>query len=146
MKKFLILLCMVVSSTVLFAQRTYILPNVSADMEIYDYSSGSYAAIVVFVDIETPNGNYLGWDDDNNPYPVTTPNFTFIGTFLSTNTGSNYVWNPIPLPTNYYLLNFHCEKRDLSNTVVSRTNVYCYGHLDSNNNIIANTTIKFELY
>lgn len=145
MKKFLILLCMVVTSTVLFGQRTYILPDVSANMRIQDNTSLYPAGIIVYVDIETPDGNYLGWADDNNPYEVLTNNFSYTGLFYSTNTGSNYVWNPIPLPANYYLLNFHCEKRDLSNTLISRTNVYCYGHLDSNNDIIANTSINLEL-
>ena len=136
---------MVVSSTVLFAQRVYIYPDVSANVTVKDNEATNPAAFVLFVDIETPDGNYLGWADNDNPHLATVqPPSTYQFSFLSTNTGTG-VWNPIPLPSNYYLLNFHCEKRDISNTVVSRSNVYCYGHLDSSNNIIANTGVYLEL-
>ena len=135
---------MVVSSTVLFAQLEYIYPDVSANVVVKDNQNTVPAGIILFVDIETPDGNYLGWADDNNPHLVTNLGLTYQFSFLSTNTGTG-VWNPIPLPSNYYLLNFHCEKRDISNTVVSRSNVYCYGHLDSSNNIIANTGVYLEL-
>ena len=136
---------MVVSSTVLFAQRVYIYPDVSATVVVKDNQSTNPAGLVLFVDIETPDGNYLGWADDNNPHLASsTPPAVYQFSFYSTYAG-NPVWNPIPLPMNYYLLNFHCEKRDISNTVLSRSNAYCYGHLDSSNNIIANTSVYLEL-
>ena len=146
-KTAIFILIFALGSTITFAQRTWITPEITADMEITDNTSPQNSYAVFYVDILTSDGNYSTWYASINPLatPLWGYGITNSETFQSTSTGIN-AWKPIPLPQNYYTLNFHIEKRAYpSGTLISRDNAYVYGILDANDNLYVNGKVNLEL-
>ncbi|NCA75640.1 MAG: hypothetical protein EOM90_04840 [Alphaproteobacteria bacterium] len=142
MKKLFLLLVLVLFSTISFAQGSWIYPEISANMQIIDNNTVAPAGIFVYVEVLTSDGNYSTWYNTTYPIPITVAPSSFYSTFQSSSTGIA-VWKPSPMPMNYYVLNFRCEKRNGS--LLSRTNVYKVAQLDANNNLVVSSTVVLTL-
>lgn len=142
------ILAFLLGSTTIFAQKITIYPEITADMEITNNTPGPVQSYAIFyVDILTSDGNYSTWYANINPLPTLTWTFgvSYSQTFQSSGTGIA-VWKPIPLPQNYYVLDFHIEKREYpSGTLISRDNAYVYGILDANDNLYVNGKVNLVL-
>lgn len=142
MKKLMIVIILGLSSMMSFSQGTWITPSITAGLQIVDNNSVSPAGLFVYVEVLTSDGNYGTWYNATYPIIETTAPTTINTTFQSSNPGIQ-VWKPNPLPMNYYLLNFRCEKRN--GGLITRTNVYKYGQLDANNNLVVSGTVVLTL-
>lgn len=138
---------LVIVSLTSFSQKTWIQPEISADMEITDNTVPTPSYAIFYADVLTPDGNYYSWYANVNPYDTDSWGYgsTDQVSFQSSNTSIN-VWKPIPIPQNYYTIVFHCEKRyDSNGALISRDDYQVYGYLDANDNLYISGKVNFVL-
>ncbi|MEI6750807.1 MAG: hypothetical protein WCM93_16745 [Bacteroidota bacterium] len=143
MKKIILLISLAFFSTISFSQRTWINPTITANLQIIDNNVQNPAGLCIYVEVLTTDGNYSTWYNDTYPVIINASPGSYNVQFHAANPGIQ-VWKPNPLPMNYYLVNFRCEKWR-NGSLICRTNEYRWGQLDTSNNLVVGGTVVLTL-